>query len=89
MQTMQEQPGRCRGCFVVAPTPTEGSPKSPMLSPSTATVAKASNPEGSQSWPFSVILRLLESGTDEMQGKSELNQEENGNPVRQCEEWKQ
>nr|GMD17328.1 hypothetical protein Iba_chr07dCG2520 [Ipomoea batatas] len=61
MQTMQEQPGRCRGCFVVAPTPAEGSPKSPMLSPSTATVANASNPEGSQSWPFSVILRLLES----------------------------
>lgn len=60
MQTMQLQPGRCRGCLVVAPT--EGSPKSPILSPKTASVAKASRPEGSQSSLFSTSFRLLRSG---------------------------
>lgn len=60
MQTIQVQPGRCRGCFVVAPA--EGSPNSLMLSPNTATVAKASRPVGSPSLLLSTILRLLVSG---------------------------
>lgn len=62
MHTMQEQPGRCRGCFVVAPT--EVSPESPALSPRTAALARASKPEGSHSGAglrLSTILRFLES----------------------------
>lgn len=62
MHTMQVQPGRCRGCLVVAPT--EGSPESPASSPRTAALAKASKPEGSCSssslW-LSAILRFLQS----------------------------
>lgn len=68
MQTMQEHPGRCRGCLVVAPT--EGSGKFPKLSPNTAAVANASKPEGgSHSTPallLSAILRLLKSGSKEI-----------------------
>lgn len=65
MHTIQVQPGRCRGCLVVAPT--EGSPESPTLSPSTAALAKASKPEGSRSWTdlwLSAIFRFLKSGED-------------------------
>lgn len=61
MQTMQVQPGRCLGCFVVAPT--KDSAKSSMLSPKTAAVANASNPEGSPSLDalLSALRRLLDS----------------------------
>lgn len=74
MQTIQLQPGRCRGCLVVAPT--DGSAESPTLSPRTAALAKASKPEGSRSradlW-LPTILRFLKSGED-IEG-AEKNQE--------------
>lgn len=44
MQTIQEQPGRCLGCFVVAATD-EVVPAPPGLSPRIAAFAKVSRPE--------------------------------------------
>lgn len=63
MHTIHEQPGRCRGCLVVAPA--DDSAGSTRLSPKTAALARASKPEGSCSWIgllFSTILRFLKSG---------------------------
>lgn len=63
MHTIQEQPGRCRGCLVVAPA--DDSAGSTKFSPKTAALARASKPEGSCSWsglPFSTTRRFLESG---------------------------
>lgn len=58
MHTMQLQPGRCRGCLVVAHA-------SLGFAPNTATVANASNPVGSTfgSWvpQFSATFRFLDS----------------------------
>lgn len=44
MQTIQEHPGRCLGCLVVAAT--EAVPPSPVI----AALASASRPEAEDSW---------------------------------------
>ena len=48
IHTIHEQPGRCRGCLVVASA--DGSPESPPFSSRTAALARASKPVGSPSW---------------------------------------
>jgi hypothetical protein len=48
MHTMQVQPGRCRGCFVVVAT--DGVLGSLAPSPRIAALAKASRPEDSCPW---------------------------------------
>lgn len=62
MHTMQEHPGRCLGCLVVAAT--EPAVGSFALSPSNAALARASRSEGSCScndlW-FVAVLRFLKS----------------------------
>lgn len=68
MHTIQEQPGRCLGCLVVAPA--EESVGSMKFSPKTAKLASASKPEGSCSWInllFSTIRRFLKSVKHQMQ----------------------
>jgi hypothetical protein len=68
MHTIQEQPGRCLGCLVVAPA--DESVGSMRFSPKTAKLARASKPEGSCSWInllFSTIRRFLKSTKHQMQ----------------------
>lgn len=67
MQTMQEQPGRCLGCFVVAAT-VGVVPAPPGLSPRIAALAKVSRPEedslsGTSLKLAAASLCLLNSGT--------------------------
>jgi len=62
MHTMQEQPGRCLGCLVVAPA--DDSAVSTRFSPRAAALARASKPDTSYSWNdllFSSLRRFFES----------------------------
>lgn len=57
MHTMQEQPGRCLGCFVVVAI--DVVPASAALSPRIAALAKASRPEDSCSWDSLWLVDVL------------------------------
>lgn len=77
MQTMQEQPGRWRGCFVVvAAAPAENSTMSEMLSPRTAAFASASSPDGG-SPSFEAELSGTLRGFLVSEGGDEQNQKRN------------
>jgi len=68
MHTIQVHPGRCLGCFVVIPADDSEGPR--RLSPKTATLARASKPEGSRSCGgllLSAIFGFLKSGKNPWQ----------------------
>jgi len=70
MHTMQEQPGRCLGCLVVAPA--DDSAVSTRFSPRAAAQARASKPDASCSWIdllFSSLRRFLKSAKHSAQHK--------------------
>lgn len=57
MQTIQEQPGRCLGCLVVAAT--DEVPGSLLLSPKAAAEARALRPEDSYSRAILLAITIL------------------------------